>query len=97
MKKCLIVLGAFFGMRGSQEPTFLKKSQFSFGRFEDSHPSFPGKDFIALDYMDEDKTHKLNVVNSRLREIERYRLPILSDGKTGNVKNYAGGCLARFF
>ena len=97
MKKCLVVLGAYLGMRGSQEPTFLKRSQFSFGRFEEQNPSFHGKEFIALEYMDEDKTNKLNVANSHLREIERCRLPVLSNGKDGDVKNDAGGCLARFY
>ena len=45
--------------------------------------------------MDEDKTNKLNLSTNHLREIENCRLPILSDGTKGDLKNDAGGAISR--
>ena len=45
--------------------------------------------------MDEEKTNKLNLSTNHLREIENCRLPILSDGTKGDLKNDAGGAISR--
>ena len=93
--KVLVILGKYAGFRGSKEPTYLKKDQFTFGTFARDSPIFPSKKYIAIRYMDEDKTNKLNLSTNHLREIENCRLPILSDGTKGDLKNDAGGAISR--
>ena len=71
------------------------KDQLSFGTFQFDHPIFPSSEFIAVRYMDEDKTNKLNLAINHFCEIENCRSPIISDCATGDVKSDAGGAITR--
>ena len=96
--KCMIGFGALLGFRGSDEHTMLMHCQIGKGHFPSSHPLFPGFEWYGLLCFLNDKTNKLSSTNDYVQEEKDAlgKFPVLSDGKTGNVKDDFGGAIKRY-
>lgn len=74
--------GRDLAFRGNAEHTFLTKEQIVVGVYPDDHPDpmLRGQWFVGFKHMNNaDKTHKLSVHNSYVRETEMMRLPVNFD------------------
>lgn len=96
-EKALMICGTKMGFRGSKEHTFLTTDQIISGHFPKDHPDYPGMLWASVKYFSEDKVCKLSISKSHVRTMGEAmcRLPVFSDGKTGDVANDFGGPLLR--
>ena len=97
-EKCLIIFGCKMGFRGDDEHTYLMICQIGTGVYPSNHPLFPGYEWCGLISMGNEKRLKLGVKNDYVRTLSNGlgRFPILSDGKTDDVKRDIGGTIKRY-
>jgi len=98
VEKCSRILGCWYGLCGGREKAAVLVSDFSTGTFPSNHRYYAGLKWCSLARLGEaTKSYKLGLKNSYAFEFENTgRLPILSDGKRGDVSNDAGGALSRW-
>jgi hypothetical protein len=90
--KVMVGCGCYFGFCGNLEHTHLLLNQIITGEFEKGH-LYEGFSYVAIGTLIEDKSQKLTINNSYIRDTsDLMRIPIFDDS---DLSNDLGGAIIR--
>ena len=91
--------GQCFGFWGGTKHTFFTCSEIGSEKFPRNHPHFPRCEWWGLNFIKKDKKSILSLANVHVRECKKDfgKFPVLSDGKTGDVRRDYGGTIKRLY